>query len=390
MAIKFDKILGTLREEDSGGSGASSPLTTKGDIWVYGSEDDRLPIGSNGDLLTANSAEALGVEWSTPSSITFGEKVFWGYDTAGGINISSGWTDITLDSEGYKDDEFTHSADSAVVEVDEDGIYQITYYVTTYITSGSSRSDSEARIVIDTGSGYVEEAGSIGGMYNRTAGEDLANASVTIIKSLSATDKIKLQARRNSGSDTVVTWPNSCGLVIRKLIDSEIIASAVRGPQGVPGSDGDITWEGVWSAGTYTPNQAVSHNGSSFVATTTTTEQPSDTASDWDVLASKGDTGGAFAKGIVTSAGSLTASDNLSVNRSATGTYDFTFTSAAQSANYVVLCTFTGSAANVQDWTAVVTSKATTGFTVVTTSEDNGGTADPPLDLNFDVYVSII
>ena len=46
----------------------SSPLTTKGDIYVYSTLDTRLPVGTNGQVLSANSAQATGLEWVTPSS----------------------------------------------------------------------------------------------------------------------------------------------------------------------------------------------------------------------------------------------------------------------------------------------------------------------------------
>ncbi|NDB60722.1 hypothetical protein EB001_20095, partial [bacterium] len=48
--------------------GATSPLTTKGDIYVYGSSDTRLPVGTNGYTLVADSAEATGLKWATASS----------------------------------------------------------------------------------------------------------------------------------------------------------------------------------------------------------------------------------------------------------------------------------------------------------------------------------
>ena len=40
-----------------------SPLTTKGDIFTYDTDDARLPVGTNGQVLTANSATATGLEW---------------------------------------------------------------------------------------------------------------------------------------------------------------------------------------------------------------------------------------------------------------------------------------------------------------------------------------
>jgi hypothetical protein len=45
----------------------SSPLTTKGDVWGYSTTNARIPVGSNGTVLTADSAETLGVKWATPA-----------------------------------------------------------------------------------------------------------------------------------------------------------------------------------------------------------------------------------------------------------------------------------------------------------------------------------
>lgn len=45
-----------------------TPLTTKGDIWTYDTEDARLPVGADGQLLVAASGEATGLIWKTFSS----------------------------------------------------------------------------------------------------------------------------------------------------------------------------------------------------------------------------------------------------------------------------------------------------------------------------------
>jgi hypothetical protein len=55
--------------------GGASPLTTKGDLYGYDTADDRIPVGTDGDVLTADSSAALGVSWQTPSG--------------GGSNLSS-------------------------------------------------------------------------------------------------------------------------------------------------------------------------------------------------------------------------------------------------------------------------------------------------------------
>lgn len=44
--------------------GGSSPLTTKGDIYAFGATDTALAVGTDGYVLTANSAEAKGLSWS--------------------------------------------------------------------------------------------------------------------------------------------------------------------------------------------------------------------------------------------------------------------------------------------------------------------------------------
>ena len=49
-------------------TGATSPLTTKGDVWGYSTLDARIPVGTNNQVLTADSTQALGVKWATPSS----------------------------------------------------------------------------------------------------------------------------------------------------------------------------------------------------------------------------------------------------------------------------------------------------------------------------------
>lgn len=47
--------------------GSKLPLDTKGDLIVFGKKNERLPVGTNGQVLTADSAQALGVKWATPS-----------------------------------------------------------------------------------------------------------------------------------------------------------------------------------------------------------------------------------------------------------------------------------------------------------------------------------
>ncbi len=47
---------------------ALSPLTTKGDLATYSTVNTRLPVGSNGQVLSSDSAETTGLKWVTPTT----------------------------------------------------------------------------------------------------------------------------------------------------------------------------------------------------------------------------------------------------------------------------------------------------------------------------------
>ena len=52
-------------------SSTSSPLTTKGDVYTFSTSGTRLPVGTNGYVLSADSSEATGLKWVAASSANY-------------------------------------------------------------------------------------------------------------------------------------------------------------------------------------------------------------------------------------------------------------------------------------------------------------------------------
>ncbi len=62
---KVYKYTGSAWVEVGGGS---SPLTTKGDLYTYSTTDARLGVGTNGQVLTADSTASTGLKWADAAS----------------------------------------------------------------------------------------------------------------------------------------------------------------------------------------------------------------------------------------------------------------------------------------------------------------------------------
>ena len=68
---------------------STSPLTTKGDLYGYSTTNTRVPVGTDGQVLTADSTQAAGVKWGIAAGVQYQWKSGTWHNSADAVRATA-------------------------------------------------------------------------------------------------------------------------------------------------------------------------------------------------------------------------------------------------------------------------------------------------------------
>lgn len=143
--------------------------------------------------------------------------IFHAYDAAGCISINDGFTPITWDTEVRKDSVYVHANNASAITINRTGYVVIVADICIDATTGTSRTASLARLMINTGAGFVELSGSRTAMYHRQSTQGATAGSITRLVNITSGTQIRLEAQRTSGTSFLGTLPHGCRITISTI-----------------------------------------------------------------------------------------------------------------------------------------------------------------------------
>jgi len=177
-----------------------TPLTTKGDLFGFDTADARIPVGTNGHILTADSTQSLGVKWAAPSAASFsGCRVVNSttYTISTATDTLLGFDTETFDTNSY------HSTvtNTSRLTAPSTGFYFFEAQV-NWDYGGTAPNNPILR---------VKKNGSIYQVANSFGTANRSSVMQTIgVVELNATDYIEIEVRQDSGGNVTIINANGC------------------------------------------------------------------------------------------------------------------------------------------------------------------------------------
>jgi len=171
----------------------SAPLTTKGDIYGYDTAPARIPVGTNGQVLTADSTQALGVKWAAAGAGFVGCRAYASNDqtVANSTDVIIAFNSENFDTNAFHDTATNNSR--MTIPTGYAGKYQV---FANLAYSGNTSSNRVVQI-LKNGSVVAES-------YSGTSTSNAFTCSINLIMDLAVADYIQVRTNQGSGSSLTV------------------------------------------------------------------------------------------------------------------------------------------------------------------------------------------
>lgn len=165
---------------------SSSPLTTKGDLYGYSTTGARVPVGTNGQVLTADSTAATGVAWATAASggglTLITETVASANSSIDFSSISGSYTNLQLEWTGVY-----HSATGSNFGIRVNSDSGSNYNNAWVYVEGAS---PVGTAITGTNTSYIADVSAVGNNSSSTTANQTCMGVLTIFN-YASTSKVK-------------------------------------------------------------------------------------------------------------------------------------------------------------------------------------------------------
>ena len=220
----------------SGGTGSAAqdlafnalaPGTTSGDLITTSASQDaqgnpaqsRLPIGSDGQVLTATFSGIASAQWKDLPERD--EILFMAYASQSGpLADTNNWETIPFDSSIFQRAGSPISLSGGEITFGQAGTYLVVADVTLDIGDGQDlRTEGQFRLEHDDGTGFSELVGSMGWLYHRLSAQDHTTGSTRYVITASANDKVRVTYKRQGGGSDLNSTSEACRISVTRLGD---------------------------------------------------------------------------------------------------------------------------------------------------------------------------
>lgn len=173
-------------------AGGGSPLTTKGDLFTFGTADARLPIGTNNHVLTADSAETLGMKWAAAPAAAFKGCSLYGdgdFNANSGVQTVVAWTQERFDTDSF------HSTTTNNSRITIPSGLAGKYLVQGKVAWNTTNTTGRRGVTI-----YKNGSGTHNVAY---AGTQYTGGDLSVVMDLAVSDYIQMYVYQDSGDNNV-------------------------------------------------------------------------------------------------------------------------------------------------------------------------------------------